>query len=73
MATTTIFPAIAFADDIGNHVTVNVTTLMREAQNPGLQRFQLRLLKGSGGTTTGLIEINDTTADLAPLLTVAYF
>jgi len=76
LATTTIIPPIAFAD-VGNHVRVNVTTLMQEAQRQGLGRFQVRLLKGSGGTATGLVEINDTNGPTrpsrAPQLTVTYF
>ena len=75
-ATTVITPPIA-SPDINNHVTVNVTGLMQEAQNRGLARFQVRLLKGGGGTATGLVQINDTTgvnrASLAPQLTVIYF
>ena len=75
-ATTSIVPPIISAD-VGNHVRVNVTGLMQEAQSRGLSRFQVRLLKGAGGTSTGLVEINDTTgpsrASLAPQLTVAYF
>jgi len=54
-----------------------VTTLMQEAQRQGLGRFQVRLLKGSGGTATGLVEINDTNGPTrpsrAPQLTVTYF
>jgi hypothetical protein len=76
LATTTIIPPITSLD-IGNHVRVNVTTLMQEAQRLGLPRFQLRLLQGPGGTATGLVQINDTTGidrpALAPELTVVYF
>ena len=76
LATTTIISPIT-SPDIGNHVTVNVTGLMQEAQSRGLAHFQVRLLKGSGGTSTGLVEINDTTginqATHAPQLTVVYF
>lgn len=75
-ATTVITPPIT-SPDINNHVTVNVTGLMQEAQSRGLSHFQVRLLKGSGGTATGLVQINDTTgvnrASLAPQLTVIYF
>lgn len=73
---TTITPPIT-SPDVGNHVTVNVTSLMQEAQFRGLSRFQVRLLKGAGGTLTGLVRINDTTGinrtSLAPQLTVIYF
>jgi hypothetical protein len=76
LATTTITPAITSLD-IGNHVTVNVTALMQEAQRRGLAHFQVRLLQGPGGTATGLVQINDTTGvnrpAHAPLLTVVYF
>lgn len=76
LATTSIVPPIT-SPDIGRHVTVNVTGLMQEAQNRGLSHFQVRLLKGGGGTATGLVRINDTTgvnrAALAPQLTVIYF
>jgi len=76
LATTTIVPPITSLD-VGNHVAVNVTTLMQEAQRLGLPRFQVRLLQGPGGTSTGLVQINDTTGidrpARAPLLTVAYF
>lgn len=76
LATTSIIPPIT-SPDIGNHVTVNVTGLMQEAQNRGLSHFQVRLLKGGGGTPAGLVRINDTTginrASLAPQLTVIYF
>lgn len=75
-ATTVITPPITSLD-INNHVTVNVTGLMQEAQNRGLSHFQVRLLKGGGGTATGLVQINDTTgvnrATRAPQLTVVYF
>jgi len=76
LATTTIIPPITSLD-VGNHVTVNVTNLMQEAQFRGLSHFQVRLLKGAGGTSTGLIRINDITGinrpSLAPQLTVVYF
>lgn len=76
LATTTITPPIVLAD-VGNHVRVNVTTLMQEAQRRGLTHLQVRLLQGSGGISTGLVEINDTTglnrATRAPQLTVIYF
>lgn len=75
LVTTPIVPPIAFAD-IGNHVSVDVTSLMQEAQRQGLSHFQVRLLKGSGGTSVGVVEINDTTgpnrALRAPQLTVIY-
>jgi len=76
LATTTIVPPIT-SPDVGNHVSVDVTVLMREAQRQGLPRFQVRLLQDPGVTSTGLVQINDTTGidrpALAPLLTVVYF
>jgi hypothetical protein len=76
LATTTIIPPIAQAD-FGNHVSVDVTSLMVEAQRLGLADFQVRILEDFGTADPGLIEINDTTgpsrAILAPLLQVTYF
>ena len=70
----TISPPISQAD-FGNHVSVDVTALMQEAQLLGLADFQVRILE-DGAVSPGLIEINDTTgADrgaLAPLLEVTY-
>lgn len=63
-----------FQSDLGNHVLLDVTPLMNEAQLLGLANFQIRILVP---VPPGLIEINDTTganrADLAPLLQVTYF
>lgn len=76
MATTTIIPSIS-QTDFGMHVTVDVTTLMVEAQRLGLVNFQVRILRDLGTASPGLIEINDTTganrSTLAPLLDVTYF
>lgn len=76
LATTAIIPSISQAD-FGRHVTVDVTALMREAQNLGLADFQLRILEDLSAVSPGLIEINDTTGSnrgaLAPLLQVSYF
>jgi hypothetical protein len=72
-----ISPAISQVN-VNQHVFIDVTTLMREAQLqvPPLRNFQIRILEDFGGSP-GLIEINDTTgADrgvLAPLLQVTYF
>lgn len=69
-------PLLSLAD-VGNHVTVNVTTLMQEAQRRGSSHFQVRMLRGAGAVPSGLVEINDTTginrAARAPQLTVIYF
>jgi len=76
LATTTIVPPVSQAD-FGNHVPVDVTALMREAQRLGLPDFQVRIMEDLGIVAPGLIEINDTTgvnrSALAPLLEVAYF
>ena len=62
-----------FPSDFGNHVRVDVTSLMEEAQRRGLLDFQVRILVAP----PGLIEINDTTGVnrglQAPLLEVTYF
>ena len=76
LATMTISPAISQVD-FGNHISVDVTSLMVEAQRLGLRDFQVRILEDLGGVPEGLIEINDTTganrSTLAPLLEVTYF
>jgi hypothetical protein len=71
---TSIFPS-----DLGQHVRIDVTSLMMEAQRLNLPDFQVRILEDPsiGGTPPGLVEINDTTGPnfgtLAPLLEVTYF
>jgi hypothetical protein len=77
IAFTTIVPPISLAD-AGNHVAVDVTSLMEQAQKLGLLDFQVRILEDLGAPFPGLIEINDTTdptirGALAPLLLVEYF
>ncbi len=76
LAFTTIEPPISLAD-VGNHVTVDVTSLMVQAQISGFSDFQVRILQDLVIAPPGLIEINDTTTssrvDLAPLLQVTYF
>lgn len=76
LATTTIVPPIG-GGDFGQHVFVDVTHLMEEAQRLNLANFQLRILLEESSTALGLIEINDTTGGnrdlLAPLLEVEYF
>ena len=69
LASTTI--PIFRTDDL-RHVTVDVTSLMAEAQNRGLANFQIRILEDFGIVSPGLIEIDDTTINRAPLLTVTY-
>ncbi|ABQ24480.1 hypothetical protein [Geotalea uraniireducens] len=72
----TITPPISQAD-VGNHVAVDVTPLMTEAQIRGLDNFQIRILEDLGPVSPGLIEIDDSTGVnrdvLAPLLEVTYF
>ena len=76
LATTTIIPPISQAD-FGNHVSVDVTLLMKEAQRLGLLNFQIRIMEDLGVVSPGLIEIIDTTGVNrgvhAPLLEVTYF
>jgi hypothetical protein len=66
-----------FQSDSGHHVSIDVTSLMMEAQRLGLPDFQIRLLEDLGSVSPGLIEIIDTTGafrgDLAPLLQISYF
>lgn len=68
--TPVVFPI--FFSDIGEFVSINVTSLMKEAQARGLSNFQIRILQQFGPAPPGLIEIDDTNAN-APLLTVTYF
>jgi hypothetical protein len=68
---TTIVPPI-FRADVRHNVSVDVTSLMVEAQRRGLPNFQIRILEDDGFVFPGLIEIDDTNA-LAPLLKVTYF
>lgn len=71
-----IGPLITSAD-VNNHVFIDVTSLMVEAQNQALPNFQIRILEDFGPVTPGLIEIDDSTganrAVLAPLLQVEFF
>jgi hypothetical protein len=62
--------------DIGHFVTVDVTTLMIEAQREGLADFQVRVMEDLGPPIYVLMSIDDATtsdrAQRAPLLTVTY-
>ncbi len=62
--------------DIGHFVTVDVTTLMIEAQRQGLADFQVRVMEDLGPPIDVLMSIDDATtpdrAQRAPLLTVTY-
>lgn len=74
LAFTRILPPISSVD-VGSNISIDVTSLMVEAQFKGLSYFQVRILEDFG-TSPGLIEINNTTGinrpSLAPLLTVTY-
>jgi hypothetical protein len=77
LATITISPPISDAD-FGNHIVVDVTPLLIEAQRLGLEYFQIRILREEIlPVFDGLVEINDTTGPnrmvLAPLLQVTYY
>ncbi|OGU00920.1 MAG: hypothetical protein A2079_01340 [Geobacteraceae bacterium GWC2_48_7] len=72
LAVTTIIPPISRID-IGSNVSVDVTSLMVEAQRRGLANFQIRILEDFGFVFPGLIEIDDLIINRAPLLTVTYF
>ncbi len=61
-----------FTSDVGTTLFVDVTPLMDEAQRLGLLDFQLRLLLDFSATS-GLVEIDDSIAATAPLLTVEFF
>jgi len=62
--------------DVGNFVSVDVTTLMIRAQQMGLVDFQVRVMEDLGPAIATLVEIDDTTGaarrSRAPLLTVTY-
>jgi hypothetical protein len=64
-------------NDIGTYVSVDVTSLMIQAQRLGLSDFQIRIMEDLGPPVVGLMVIDDTTgadrAKRAPLLTVTYF
>ncbi len=77
LATTSIIPPISLAN-LNRHLTVDVTSLMVEAQRLGLPDFQVRIFGTQGAASPGLIEIDDTTvvnnrASFAPLLQVTFF
>lgn len=60
-----------YSSDAGATVVIDVTALMDEAQVQGLPDLQLRFLLDFS-TTSGLIEIDDSDLETAPLLTVSY-
>jgi hypothetical protein len=63
--------------DVGTNVSIDVTSLMVQAQQLGLVDFQVRIMEDLGPAIVGLMEINDTTGAnrslRAPVLTVTYF
>jgi hypothetical protein len=61
-----------FTSDVGTTLLVDVTPLMVEAQRLGLPDFQVRLLLDFSAST-GLVEIDDSIAETAPLLSVEFF
>ena len=75
LVTATITPPISQVD-FGKHVSLDVTSMMKEAQRLRLANFQVRILEDLGAVSPGLIEITDTTGPnrgvLAPLLQVTY-
>lgn len=76
LASTIISPPITGAD-VGTYVSVDVTSLMVQAQRSGLPDFQVRIMEDLGPPVTALMVIDDTTganrAARAPLLTVTYY
>jgi len=76
LASVVITPDISRAD-VGTHVPIDVTPLMREAQRRGLADFQVRILEDLGPPIPVLMVIDDSTganrSSYAPLLTVTYF
>jgi hypothetical protein len=62
--------------DIGHYVSVDVTSLMIQEQQLGLDDFQVRIMEDLGPAFDVLMEIDDTTqpdrSEFAPVLTVTY-
>jgi hypothetical protein len=76
LASTRISPPIT-RSDVGRYVSVDVTSLMVQAQRLGAPDFQVRIMEDLGPPVPALIAIDDTTganrSARAPLLTVTYF
>ena len=76
LASLSVSPPFTRAD-VGTNVSIDVTSLMVEAQLKGLNDFQVRIMEDLGPAIPVLMEINDTTgadrATRAPVLTVTYF
>ena len=65
-------PVDFYPSDVGNFVSIDLTALMDEAQMEELPDLQLRFLLDFS-ETSGLIEIDDSDLETAPLLKVSYF
>jgi len=65
-------PIDFYPSDVGRYVIIDVTSLMSEAQAEGLPDLQLRFILDFTANS-GLIEIDDTDIDTAPLLKVTYY
>jgi hypothetical protein len=76
LASVRVAPPFSQAD-VGTNVSIDVTSLMEQAQQLQLPDFQVRILEDLGPAIPVLIVIDDTTGvnrpSLAPLLTVTYF
>jgi hypothetical protein len=76
LASVLVSPPIS-PSDVGNHVVIDVTALMIQAQRQGLPDFQVRIMEDLGPAIPVLIAIDDTTGadrnNRAPLLNVTYF
>jgi hypothetical protein len=76
LASTRISPPISHSD-VGTYVSIDVTSLMAQAQRLGLPDFQVRIMEDLGPPIPGLMVIDDTTGTnrsaRAPLLTVTYY
>ena len=76
LAFITVAPPISPAD-VGTNVSIDVTSLMEEAQSKRLTDFQVRILEDLGPAIPVLMEIGDTTGgnrtSLAPVLIITYF
>jgi hypothetical protein len=63
--------------DVGTNVSIDVTSLLVQAQQSQLPDFQVRIMEDLGPAIPVLIEIDDAVGvnrgTLAPLLTVTYF
>jgi len=81
----TVQPALAYVQitppfsqtDVGTNVSIDVTSLLVQAQQLQLPDFQVRIMEDLGPAIPVLIEIDDTIGGsrgtFAPLLTVTYF